>query len=660
MRGVDCVNERDSIPVVAFVIVIVLLGASVLELQMTPETVSGRTKVFSDAGKIEPFEMSIQGNIVDNYANITYRMFYDNYASSTASEVDWFLGLHSGLRLSNISVELGSVLYWGKVFPEIQAIEIFNDSVEANKSAVLVQRFADGYAVKMNVEAGAEASLTIFVEGLLTREFGLYKLGLPVGRNGIVNTGFSFELEIISNFAPVAGYSVRGLPSLTVTDLLDGIRLEYSTTALTIEEIIEVTYALDRQIGGAQLLTHTNGSENFFVYLLAPSIVEDAESALRQYVFVLDKSGSMGGTKITQAKAAFNSMVASLRSIDIFNVIAFDTTVSSLWIEPHSASESNTAEAQSWIQTLSANGGTNFHGAAIRGLETFSEGANAKAMLILSDGQPTAGDIQDAPGILAAISEANTLGVSIATVAFGSDADENLMANIATQNDGFFEFIEPNEDASSKLLEFYKTFSTPVADNYDIDFSGAIEVTSLSPLGESPFLNGSEIVVSGRYIEGMTVTTSIDYVTGPETYTDTIGAASNENEHVEFIWAQQRISYLLDQVSQLGENETLRNQIVDIGMEYGIAISGYTAMVLTAYDDAEPTEETPDETTQSTAQPPATGTYSNPQTTATQTGVLAATPAPPAMAMTLAGPIFFFGLFGIVIIVLLISKYRRG
>ena len=654
----DCVNERDSIPVVAFVIVIVLLGASVLELQMTPETVSGSTKVFSDAGKIEPFEMSIQGTIVDNYANITYRMFYDNYASSTASEVDWFLGLHSGLRLSNISVELGSRVYWGKVFPEIQAIEIYNDSVEANKSAVLVQRFTDGYSVKMNVEAGAEASLTIFVEGLLTRESGLYKLGLPVGRNGIVNTGFSFELEISSNFAPVAGYSVRGLPSLTVTDLLDGIRLEYSTTALTIEEIIEVTYALDRQIGGAQLLTYTNGSENFFVYLLAPSIVEDSESARRQYVFVLDKSGSMGGTKIAQAKDAFNSMVGSLRSIDTFNVIAFDTSVSSLWIEPHSASETNIAAAQSWIQGLNANGGTNFHGAAISGLETFSEGANAKAMLILSDGQPTAGEIQDTPGILAAISEANTLGVSIASVAFGSDADEKLMANIAAQNDGFFEFIEPNEDASSKLIDFYKTFSVPVADNYDIDFSGAIEVISLSPLGESPFLNGSEIVVSGRYIEGMTVTTSIDYVTGQENYTDTIGAASVENEHVEFIWAQQRISFLLDQVSQHGENETLRMQIVNVGMQYGIAISGYTAMVLTAYDDAEPTEETPDETIQSTTPPPIASTYSNPPVTATGTAGYAADPA--ATDMILASTASFFGLFAIVTIVLLISKYRRS
>ncbi len=366
----------------------------------------------------------------------------------------------------------------------------------------------------------------------------------------------------------------------------------------------------------------------------------------------------MGGTKITQAKAAFNSMVGSLRSIDTFNVIAFDTSVSSLWIEPHSASETNIADAQSWIQSLSASGGTNFHGAAISGLETFSEGANAKAMLILSDGQPIAGEIQDTLGILAAISEANTLGVSIATVAFGSDADENLMANIAAQNNGFFEFIEPNEDASSQLIDFYKTFSTPVADNYDIDFSGATEVISLSPLGESPFLNGSEIVVSGRYIEGMTVTTSIDYVTGQENYTDTIGPASIENEHVEFIWAQQRISFLLDQVSQHGENETLRKQIVDIGMQYGIAISGYTAMVLTAYDDAEPTEETPDETIQSTTPPPATGTYTYPPVTATGTAGYAA--APPAADMTLASTASFFGLFAIVTIVLLISKYRRS
>jgi Ca-activated chloride channel family protein len=639
--------ERDYyVPLVAVLIAVVLVGGTVFDRQMNPESFSGQPKVLSDAGKIDPYEVSIQGSIMDNYANLSYQMLYDNYASPTDNEVDWFLGLDDGLRLSNISVLLDSVVYWGRVFPEQQAIQIYNDSVEANKSAVLVQRLHDGYSIQMNVEAGAEATLTIFVEGLLTREFGLYSLGLPVGRNGIVNTGFSFHFDIISSFAPVAGYSVRGLSSLTVTDITNGIRLEYATPALTIEERIEVTYSLDRQLGGAQLLTHTNGTENFFVYLLAPSITEDAESARRQYVFVLDRSGSMGGNKIEQAKTAFSSMVGTLRTIDMFNVICFDHEIDDLWTEPHAATASNIETAQSWIQALTARGSTNFHGAAMRGLETFTEGENAKAMLILSDGLPTAGEITGSTSILNAINEANTLDVSIATVAFGSDSDENLMANIAAQNNGFFEFIEPNEDASTKLLDFYKTFSTPVADNYEIGFTGALEVVSLSPLEESPFFNGSEIVVSGRYVEGMTVTTSIDYVTGPETYTDTVGAALFDNEHVEFIWAQQKITSLLEQVDEQGETDSLRNQIVDLGMQYGIAIEDYTAMVLTAYE-----AEFAEEPTTDTAYPQAP-----PRATATPT----ATPGP--VAFEAAMPIMpsFIGIISIVMIVLLISKFRRS
>ncbi|MHA2026844.1 MAG: VWA domain-containing protein [Candidatus Thorarchaeota archaeon] len=649
--------DRDNIPLVVALILVVLVGATVFDRQIAPATFSGQPKVLSDAGKIDPYEVSIQGSIMDNYANLSYQMMYDNYGSSTDNEVDWFLGLDSGLRLSNISVLLDAVVYWGRVFPEQQAIQIYNDSVEANKSAVLVQRSADGYSVKMNVEAGKEATLTIFVEGLLTRKFGLYSLGLPVGRNGIVNTGFSFNFDIISNFAPVAGYSVSGLPSLTVSDITNGIRLEYSTETLTIEERIEVIYSLDRQLGGAQLLTHTNGSDNFFVYLLAPSITEDAESARRQYVFVLDRSGSMGGTKIEQAKTAFSSMVGTLRTIDMFNVICFDHEIDDLWTEPHAGTASNIQTAQSWIQALTARGSTDFHGAAMRGLETFTEGENAKAMLILSDGLPTAGEITYSAGILNAINEANTLDVSIATVAFGSDSDENLMANIAAQNDGFFEFIEPDEDASTKLLDFYKTFSTPVANNYEISFTGALEVVSLSPLEESPFFNGSEIVVSGIYVEGMTVTTSIDYVTGLVSYTDTVGVASVGNKHVEFIWAQQRISYLLEWVAEHGETDALRNQIVGMGMQYGIAIADYTAMVLTAYD-TETTEETttePDYTATPTyaAPPYATGTYT-------------AIPGPAGIAAfdstlgIVSGAIGLLGILGLGTIVLLISRYRRG
>ena len=592
-----------------------------------------------------PADVSVSGSITDNFVNITYQMVFDNTGSSIAQEVDWFFGLQDSIRLSNLSVILGNKTYWGRVLPEVEAVEVYNESVALNKSAVLVQRYADGYSVRMNVENGTEAILSVFIEGLLTRSVGLYCLNLPLGRTGIIDVAFTLDIDIISNLAPVAGYSIEGLPGFIATDLPNGIRLEHTSSSLTIAEGLKITYALNRQTGGAQLLTHTNGSDQFFVYMLAPEVTEVVETAHRQYVFVLDKSGSMSGLKIEQAKTAFNSMIGTLLSQDLFNVVAFDNEISILWDEPHSASASNIEDAQDWVQLISAGGSTNFHGAAITGLATFNPGDNVKAMLILSDGLPTAGAIQDTPSILSAISEANTLDVSISAVAFGSDSDENLMANTAAQNDGYFVFIEPSEDASTELLDFYGVFSTPIADDYSIVFDGAIEVISLSPLDESPFFNGTEVIVAGRYVEGMTVTTSIDYVTGTETYVDTVGIAMQDKPHVEHIWAQQRVSYLLRQASLHGENDTLRNEIVQLGMYYGIAIAGYTAMVLTAYDASSTGEGTLD------------GFYGYVPTTTT--GSPAQLPADFLMGSTMLVPILLIGI-GLVVIVLLISKFRRG
>jgi hypothetical protein len=100
------------------------------------------------------------------------------------------------------------------------------------------------------------------------------------------------------------------------------------------------------------------------------------------------------------------------------------------------------------------------------------------------------------------------------------------------------------------------------------------------------------VIVTGRYEESMTVTTTIDYVTGTETYVDTVDSTTTSLTHVEYIWAQQRITYLLKQVMLHGDLEIYRDQIVALGMQYGITVGGYTAMVLTAYDvDSESIEE---------------------------------------------------------------------
>jgi uncharacterized protein YegL len=610
---------------------------------------------------MEPNGITVSGAVIDNYADISYELVFDNSESAEAVQVYWFFGLQEGIRLSNVSVVLGEITYWGRIMAERTAIEGYQESVEKGKTAVLVTRSSGGYYVSFNVENRSRAVLTVFVEGLLTREMGLYRLGLPVAVEHSFRSEFELDLSIRSNFGPVAGYLVDGITDFVASDLNNGVRIQYYSQDLHILPNLGLTYALTRQTGGSQLFAYTNGTEKFFVYLLAPSITEVSDRAARQYVFVVDKSGSMGGSKMSQTKTAFNAMISDLGDDDLFNILAFDSVVTALWPEPHAATAVDVEVAQSWVNALNPGGSTNFHDASITGLSTFTVGENAKAMLLLSDGQPTSGPITDTPGLLAAIGEANNLDVSISTAAFGSDADENLMANLAAQNNGFFAFVQTNEEAAGTLIDFYEIFATPVAHEYSIQFNGALEVVSLMPLENSPFFNGTEVIISGRYGASLSVETSVYYSGGTETYINSATSASVSKQHIEQIWAQQKIDQLLETVELQGVTESLRSEITDLALYYGIVVGGYTAILVTAYDvdkdaeeDDQPTEPAATATTTRSAVP----TYPAPTTTQTTTNPPATAP-PPAIDPLIVGVPGFLGVLLVLIPILYIWKLKR-
>jgi len=608
-------------------------------------------------GSMIPDNVAIEGTITDSYVDVSYTMSFDNTASAEASEIAWPFELQEGIRLSNVSVVIGDKTYWGRVMPEQTAVQVYHSAVEENRNALLVVKIDEGYMVKFNLEKGIKAVVTVRVEGLIARKLGVYSIDLPISRGVPISTRVTLDLSIRSNFDAIAGYSIRGLPAFTASDLTNGVKLDFTSSSVIDVENLEIRYTLNRQLGGSQLLTYTNGTDNFFVYLLAPSITTMEESAHRQYVFILDKSGSMSGTKIEQARSAFNSMIETLQPTDLFNVIAFDTKITTLWVEPHSASESSVDEAQTWVANINAGGSTNFHGAMIEGIGMMSEGENVKALLMLSDGIPTAGDIVDSPGILSAVQEANDLGVSISTVAFGSDSDENLMANLAAQNDGFFVFIQPSEEAAVELVEFYYEFATPIAESYSIEFEGIVDRSTLMPLNESPFFNGSEIVVCGRYESSITVHTTIEYPDNNETYLNIANTPTMENPHIEKLWAQHRITYLLRLINLEGETLALREEIVNLGMNYGIIVEGYTALLITTDDPI--TTEDPVTESSSTYIPPPAATYT--AYPAMPTGT-AATGIPIAGATFDASLSMLSGAFGLTIVIVaavLILIWRR-
>ncbi|MCK5239522.1 MAG: hypothetical protein KAR33_08250, partial [Candidatus Thorarchaeota archaeon] len=144
-------------------IVVTSIVVFLMCLAMAPVDVHAQT------GLLDPYSISITGTIVDNYANITYEMDFDNTGSSYSREVNWFFGLQTGIRLSNVSVSMGKDVYWGQVIPEAEAIETYEESIEEGKTAVLVTRGLGGYYLNLNVANQTDATLRVYVEGLLVR-----------------------------------------------------------------------------------------------------------------------------------------------------------------------------------------------------------------------------------------------------------------------------------------------------------------------------------------------------------------------------------------------------------------------------------------------------------------------------------------------------------
>jgi len=618
---------------------------------------------------LNPNSVSISGSVVDNYANYSYEYLFDNTASEEAVEIEWFFELSDGVRLSNISLLLGDLMYWGHAKPEIEAIHEYNQTVQQNRTGVLVRRIGDQYKLSFNIENGTEALLTIYAEGLLTRYKGLYKIDFPI-TDEFFSADFSFDLTVVSDFGNIEGYYLEGLSSFNVDDLSDGIRVYRSMSGVIIPHQISLTYFLERQEGGSQLMTYNNGTEDFFMYLLAPSTNESDVLAPKQYIFVIDISGSMAGTKIAQAKIAFSSMLYTLNTNDWFNIVAFYGDVTTLWAEARLANAQNIEFAEDFVESLTAGGGTNFYGACMTGLSLFTESEYIKVMIVLSDGEPTSGEITDPDLIEDAVVEANTLGVSISTIALGVGANQEMMSTIAAQNNGAFIFISDDDEAATKILDFYYQYSTPLAYNYTFEISGEIEFNSRCSLEETPFFNGSEIVICGRYHDSMTIDTLIHYISGPESYHNTGGAGDPDNPHVAYSWAQTKIDQLLMIVDKFGETKILRHDIVSLALEYGLIVEGYTAIILKVEEPELPTQTTTtisEMTASYTTTPiplwtPGAGTYATTtgyfdyySTTSTEP----ASPISPAQDFTLSIIAFAaVGSISIIIILIILNKYR--
>jgi Mg-chelatase subunit ChlD len=535
---------------------------------------------------MDPISLAIEGEIADNFANITYSLVFDNTGSSSDQQVNYQIARPSGLYLSNVSARMGEQTFWGKVMAIQEASQKFNESVEANKSAVLVRSYGESYMVELNIKAGKKLYLSVFFEGYLTRNLGTYTLDLLKIPSSSMTLDFSLDLSITSSLATLQQIGASGITGISATSITDGKRLTFTQDDYLLAGDLSVFYSLRTLVDGGKILTYTNGTDNFFVYLLAPEIHTVVAREPREFIFVIDISGSMGttdqsgfGSRLEQAKDAFINMINTLDDDDLFNVITFATGVETMWMEPRSATLTNINTATNWVNNLQTQGSTNFNGGVVEAAESFSTSDAVKVLVVLSDGEPTV-EPKNTDTIRNNLIDANTNEAAVYSVAFGPSAEEELMALIAYDSGGVFVKIQPGEEAVEQLGLFYESFATPVALGYSMQYTNAIEVLP-SPAGlKGALFNGSEVLQTGRYQGTLTIKTTLKLSSGDQDYTNTAGSAGSTLQHLERIWAHNTIKQWIKMVAIEGGNTDREAKIVSLAIQYGLVVPEYTALII--------------------------------------------------------------------------------
>ncbi len=278
--------------------------------------------------------------------------------------------------------------------------------------------------------------------------------------------------------------------------LLSLLLLVLASPALA-SPLLNLNLALDRTVLPA------GQSEKTIIKVLL-DVPQITDSSLRPPVnltLILDRSGSMTGHKLENAKEAAIAALHRLSERDLFSLVTYDHNVTTL-VPPQSAANSKWIEAR--IRSISAGGNTALFGAVSQGTAEVRKHQNEnyiQRMILLSDGLANVGpsSASDLGRLGAALLKE---GISVTTIGIGTDFNEDLMTLLASRSDGNHYFVESSRDLSRIFAAELGDVLSIAASKIHIEIDCLPGVRPLRIIGREGTIRGNRVQLQMNQLYG--------------------------------------------------------------------------------------------------------------------------------------------------------------
>ena len=404
----------------------------------------------------------------------------------------------------------------------------------------------------------------------------------PVLREGEVSpSAFNLKVNLAS---PIGIQDIRS-PSHAIDTAMDAgsaakrasVQLAGAASRVSNNRDFILDYRLAGNAIQSGVLLHRGEKENFFLAMVQPpQAVPQAAITPRDYVFVVDISGSMHGFPLDTAKALMRQLLGNLRASDTFNVLLFSG--SNRMLAPHSvpATPANVNAAIRTIEQMGGGGSTELLPALRRVYAEPKAPELARTVVVVTDGYVTV-ESEAFALVRQHLGQANVFAFGI-----GSSVNRHLMEGLARAGMGEPFIVTRPDEAKAQAERFRKLIESPVLTSVKARFEG-IDVYDVEPqlpdvLAERP------VIVFGKWREQAGTTPPNLIVEGraahgPYTQTLPIDVAANGpgTGALRLLWARHRIAALSDEEALTG-GDAQKAAITKLGLDYSL-LTQYTSFI---------------------------------------------------------------------------------